>query len=88
MRAAYLDVGAAKQMIAVAREAEKQADESLRIVENQYREGQTTITDLLDTELATTNARLSLVHALCGYNVAIARLSMVTGGYPINRQNM
>ncbi len=88
VRAAYLDASAAKQMIAVAREAERQADESLRIVENQYREGQTTITDLLDTELTTTNARLSLVHALYGYNVAIARLSMVTGGYPINRQNM
>ena len=88
VKEAYLEAGATKKMIAVARQAESQANESLRIVENQYREGLATITDLLDTELATTNARLSLVQALYGYNVALATLSMVTGGYPINPRNL
>ncbi|MEA1996845.1 MAG: TolC family protein, partial [Gemmatimonadota bacterium] len=82
VREVFFQTQAAKEMIAVAREARKQARESLRILENQYREGLATITDLLDTELASTNSNLSLVKALYEYNVALARLSLVTGGYP------
>ena len=88
VRESFLDATAAKKMIAVARQAESQAEESLRIVENQYREGLATITDLLDTELARTNTRLSLVNAMFEYNAALARLSMVTGGYPVNGRNL
>ena len=88
VRESFLEAGAAKKMIAVARQAESQAEESLRFVENQYREGLATITDLLDTELARTNARLSLVTALYEYNAALAKLSMVTGGYPVNGRNL
>ncbi|MFH1069944.1 MAG: TolC family protein [Candidatus Glassbacteria bacterium] len=84
VKEAWLDARAAGKMIAVAREARQQADESLRILENQYEEGLATITDLLDTELAATGSRLALVKALYDYNVALARLSMVTGGYPLN----
>ena len=81
-----LDAGAAGQMIGVARQATEQAEESLRILENQYREGLATITDLLDTELAATNSRLSYVQALYGYNLALARVSLVTGGFPLPAQ--
>ena len=86
VRQAYLDAGAAGKMIGVARQATEQAEESLRILENQYREGLATITDLLDTELAATNSRLSYVQALYGYNLALARVSLVTGGFPLPAQ--
>ena len=82
VREAYLDTRAAEQMIGVAAQATEQAEESLRILENQYREGLATITDLLDTELAATNSRLSYVQALYEYNLALARVSLVTGGFP------
>ncbi|MEA2064453.1 MAG: TolC family protein [Gemmatimonadota bacterium] len=86
VREAYLDTRAAARRIEVAGQATEQAGESLRILENQYREGLATITDLLDTELAATNSRLSYVQALYEYNLALARVSLVTGGFPIPAQ--
>jgi len=82
VKEAYLNVGATNEMLGVARKAVDQARESLRIVENQYAEGLATITDLLDTEVAATNSELSRTQALFDYNLALARLSLVTGGYP------
>lgn len=84
VRQAWLDSRAAAERIEVADSAREQADESLRIVQNQYREGLATITDLLDTELAATNARLGYTGALYEYNLALARLSLASGGYPTN----
>ena len=84
VREAWLNSRAALERIGVAARAREQADESLRILENQYREGLATITDLLDTELAATNARLGHTSALYEYNLALARLSLVTGGNNIN----
>jgi len=86
VREACLNARAAAQMIAVAAQASEQAEESLRILENQYREGLATITDLLDTELAATNSRLSYIQALYEYNLALARVSLVTGGFPTMAQ--
>jgi outer membrane protein len=82
VKEAWLDSDATGRMVGVARSAVEQARESLRIVENQYAEGLATITDLLDTELAATNSELSLTQALFDYNVSLARLSLVTGGFP------
>jgi outer membrane protein TolC len=82
VKEAWLGADATGRMVGVARSAVEQARESLRIVENQYAEGLATITDLLDTELAATNSELSLTQALYDYNVAQARLSLVTGGFP------
>ncbi len=82
VKEAYLNADASGRMVGVARSAVEQARESLRIVENQYTGGLATITDLLDTELAATGSELSLTRALYEYNVALARLSLVTGGYP------
>jgi outer membrane protein len=86
VREAYLDAKAAGKMIPVAGQATEQALESLRIVENQYREGLATITDLLDTDLAAISTRLSHVKALYDYNMALARVSLVTGGFNLSAQ--
>ena len=86
VREAYLDAKAAGQRIEVAKKATEQAEESLRIVENQYNEGLATITDLLDTELTTTNTHLSFAQALYEYNLALARVSLVTGGFTLPAQ--
>jgi outer membrane protein len=82
VKEAYLNADAAGRMINVARSSVEQARESLRIVGNQYTGGLATITDLLDTELAATGSELSLSQALYEYNVALARLALVTGGHP------
>ncbi len=82
VKEAYLNADASGRMIDVARSSVEQARESLRIVENQYTGGLATITDLLDTELAATGSELSLTRALYEYNVALARLALVTGGHP------
>lgn len=84
VREAWLNLNAAREQTGVARAAREQALESLRIVENQYREGLASITDLLDTEAAATGAGLNLSAALFEYNVSLAGLSLATGGYPIN----
>ncbi len=82
VKQAYLNADAAGRMISVARSSVEQARESLRIVENQYTGGLATITGLLDTELAATSSELSLTRTLYEYNVALARLALVTGGHP------
>ncbi|MCE5272630.1 TolC family protein [bacterium] len=84
VREAWLNLQAAGKQIEVARGARDEAGESLRIVENQYREGLASITDLLDTEAAATGAGLNYSAALYEYNLSLAGLRLATGGYPIN----
>jgi len=84
VREAWLNLQASGKQIEVARGARDEAKESLRIVENQYREGLASITDLLDTEAAATGAGLNYSAALYEYNLSLAGLRLATGGYPIN----
>ena len=65
--------------MAVARDAVDSALESLRIVENQYREGLATMVELLDTQAAATRAQGDLVQARHDFRVGQARL-IFTGG--------
>ena len=83
VRESYLATQASWESIAVARGAAEQADESLRIVENQYDEGLATITDLLDTEAAATASKLSLAQAMFEYNLSLARLELKSGGFDV-----
>ena len=83
VREAFLETQASWESIAVARGATEQADESLRIIENQYDEGLATITDLLDTEAAATASKLSLAQAMFEYNLSLASLELATGGFDV-----
>jgi outer membrane protein TolC len=71
---AWLEAKAALEKVNVSRDAVAAAQEGLRIVSNQYREGLASMIDLLDTQAAATRAEGNLVQALHDYQVGLARL--------------
>lgn len=79
VRQAYLDTTAAAQRAAAARDSAEQARESLRIVQNRYEAGLTTITELLRAQAAQLNARSAYLSALYDWHVARAQLERSAG---------
>jgi outer membrane protein len=76
---AWRDVQAAADRLVVARDAMGAANESLRIVSNQYGEGLASMTDLLDVQTAEIAAAGGLAQAEHDYNVSLARLEYAAG---------
>lgn len=76
---AFLTCQTARERVAVAREAVAQAEESLRIVQDRYDAGLTTIVELLDSETALTAARTNLTRTLYDATVSRARLDLSVG---------
>ena len=70
---------AARERIVVAREALTHAEESLRIVQDRYDAGLTTIVELLDSEVALTMSRTNLTRTLYDATVSQARLDLSLG---------
>jgi outer membrane protein len=79
VRKAFLDAQAAAQRAAAARDAADQAKESLRIVQNRYEAGLTTITELLRAQTAQLDARTLYLNALQDWQVAQAQLERAAG---------
>jgi len=79
VRKAFLDEDAAGQRAAAARDAADQARESLRIVQNRYEAGLTTITELLRAQTAQLDARTLYLNALQDCQVAQAQLERAAG---------
>jgi outer membrane protein len=79
VREAFLNLKAASERVEVSREAAAQAEESLRIIQNRYEAGLTTITDLLRAETAHTSARKNFLNAIFDYRVGFAALELATG---------
>jgi len=79
VRKAFLDANAAAQRAAAARDAAEQAKESLRIVQNRYEAGLTTVTELLRTQTAQLDARTGYLAALQDWQVALAQLERAAG---------
>ncbi|MBI1941661.1 MAG: TolC family protein [Acidobacteria bacterium] len=79
VREAFLNLKAAGERVEVSREAAAQAEESLRIIQNRYEAGLTTITDLLRAETAHTSARKNFLNAIFDYRVSFAALELATG---------
>lgn len=79
VKEAFLAVSTARERIAVARRAVAQAEASLRLVQDRYAAGLTTIVNLLQTESALTQARGNLTRALHDYNLAVAGLELAAG---------
>jgi outer membrane protein len=80
-RRAWHDVRAARQSLEQSRRAVALAGESLRIVQDRYREGLTTLVELLDAETALTRARTrevasrrDLLLSQAGLKLAVGRL--------------
>jgi len=76
---AFLAFQTARERVGVAREAVAQAEESLRIVQDRYDAGLTTIVELLDSEMALTAARTNLSRTLYDATVSQARLDLSLG---------
>jgi len=79
VRKAFLDGNAAAQRAAAAHDAVEQAKESLRIVQNRYEAGLTTVTELLRTQTAELDAKTGYLAALQDWQVACAQLARAAG---------
>jgi outer membrane protein TolC len=79
VRKAFLDAEAAAQRAGAARDSSDQAKESLRIVQNRYEAGLTTITELLRAQTAQLDARTLYLNALQDWQVAQAQLERAAG---------
>ncbi len=79
LRRAYLESKAAEARTAAARQSADQARESLRIIENRYQAGLTTITELLRAQQAVLEARTGYVAAVGDWYAARASLERAAG---------
>jgi len=79
VRKAFLDGNAAAQRAAAAHDAAEQAKESLRIVQNRYETGLTTVTELLRAQTAHLDAITGYLAALQDWQVARAQLERAAG---------
>lgn len=79
VRKAYLDVNAAAQRADASRAASEQAKESLRIIQNRYEAGLTTVTELLRAQTAQLDATTGYLSALQDWQVSKAQLERAAG---------
>jgi len=78
VRASFLSFQEAKELLKAQEEAVQQAEESLRIAKLQYENGMITSIELMDAELALTQAQTNDYNALHDYIIAIAKLEKAT----------
>lgn len=79
VRRAYYDFDAARQQVEVAKAAIAQAQESLRITQNRYESGVSTITDLLGAEEAASRSQADYWQMVCRYHTSYANLELAAG---------
>jgi outer membrane protein TolC len=79
VRRAYYETDANRQQIEVARAAIAQAQESLRINQDRYDSGLTTITDLLGAEDAARRSQTDYWEAIYHFQVSYANLELASG---------
>lgn len=79
VRRAYYDFDAARQQVEVAKAAIAQAQESLRITQNRYESGVSTITDLLSAEEAVSRSQADYWQTVFRYQTSYANLELASG---------
>jgi outer membrane protein TolC len=79
VRRAYYDVDASRQQVEVARAVIAQAQESLRINQDRYDSGLSTITDLLGTEEAIRRSQTDYWEAVYRFHTSYANLELASG---------
>jgi outer membrane protein TolC len=84
VRQAYYQFDAAQQQVKVARTAIAQADESLRINQNRYESGLSTVTDMLRVEEAAHRAKADYWQAVYRMNASYAGVELATGTLTID----
>ena len=73
------DFVSARERLKVTDQTVIQAQEALRIVQDRYKEGLTTITEVLRAETAYLRTRLNLISSRYDYYIGYARVLMATG---------
>jgi outer membrane protein len=79
VRRAYYDLDTARQQVDVARAAIAQAQESLRINQDRYSAGLSTITDLFGAEEAARRSQADYWQAIYRYHTGYANMELATG---------
>jgi len=79
VRRAWEDLRATEQQVDVAKATVADAEESLRITQNRYQAGMSTVTDLLRTEVAVADSRIRYLAALHDQHLAVALIELATG---------
>jgi outer membrane protein TolC len=79
VRRAYYNLDSARQEVEVTRTAIAQAQESLRINQDRYESGLTTITDLLGAEEATRRSQADYWEAVYRFHTSYANLELAGG---------
>jgi len=79
VRRAYYNLDSARQEVEVARTAIAQAQESLRINQDRYEGGLTTITDLLGAEEAARRGQADYWEAVYRFHTSYANLELASG---------
>jgi outer membrane protein TolC len=79
VRRAWEQMHAANERIAVSEATVAQAQESLRITQNRYQAGLSTVTDLLRTEAALLDCRTAYLSALHDQRIAAVQLDVAAG---------
>lgn len=79
VRRAYYDLDVAQQQVAVARATIAEAQENLRINQDRYDSGLSTITDLLGAEETTRRTQTDYWQAVYSYQVGYANLELASG---------
>jgi len=74
VRAAFLGLRESEELLKVQAETVQQAEESLRIANLRHKNGMITSVELMDTELAFTQAQTNQFNALHDYVIAVAKL--------------
>ena len=74
IRSLYRDLEAKEEALKSQRDNVKLARRAFEMAEEQYRNGYVSSLDVIDAEVAYSQARLSYISALHDYNVALARL--------------
>jgi outer membrane protein len=79
VRQAYYDLDSNRQQVGVARVAISQAQESLRINQDRYDGGLTTLTDLLGAEEAARRSQTDYWQAVYQFHISSANLELASG---------
>ena len=79
VRKAYYDLDATRQQLEVARASITDSEESLRINQDRYEAGISTVTDLLSAEDAARRTQTDYWEAVCRYYTGYAALELASG---------
>jgi outer membrane protein len=79
VRKAYLNMGEAEERIQVAAKTVEKSEEDVKIAKVRYAAGVGTNTEVLDAQVAQTDAKNNYTNALFDYNISKATLKKAIG---------